>query len=213
MSALIRERRGALKFGPQRFVIIKMLSLCSRGAICIVLLVTMALLSSPASTAYAFGPSTTHINVRSGSTCQRIESFSSTKCNTRSTTTLWMSAATAGESIATSSAGTTTTLATKQQKRLQQIRSEGGPLAFNTKFGALNPFAIYYGLVSIGLGLIWFMALSACQLMYTLTGNRVDKKRRIPVFLSHVWGTLLMTFTGCFPRVENGAIVKNFHKR
>jgi hypothetical protein len=201
-----------------------MLSSCSRSRrdICIVLLVTMALLSSPASTAYAFGPSTTHIHVRSGSTCQRYESFSSTKCNTRCTTTLWMSAATAasfdsspkdGEAIATSSAGTTTALATKQQKRLQQIRSEGGPLAFNTKFGALNPFAIYYGLVSIGLGLIWFMALSACQLMYTLTGNRVDKKRRIPVFLSHVWGTLLMTFTGCFPRVENGAIVKNFHKR
>ena len=199
-----------------------MLSSCSRRAICIFLLVIVALLSSPASTAYAFGPSTTHINVRSGSTCQRIESFSSTKCNTRSTTTLWMSAATTAsfdsapndnESNASSSAGTTTTLATKQLKRLQQIRSEGGPLAFNTKFGALNPFAIYYGLVSIGLGLIWFMALSACQLMYTLTGNRVDKKRRIPVFLSHVWGTLLMTFTGCFPRVENGAIVKNFHKR
>ena len=43
---------------------------------------------------------------------------------------------------------------TKQQKRLAQIRAEGGSLAFNTKYGALNPYAIYYGLVSIRLGLV-----------------------------------------------------------
>ena len=105
------------------------------------------------------------------------------------------------------------TALTKQQKRLQQIKAEGGPLAFNTKFGALNPFAIYYGLVSIGLGLVWFAALTACQLLYKLTGNRVDKRRRMPVFLSHVWGTLLMAFTGCIPKVEGRQITKDFHKR
>ena len=118
--------------------------------------------------------------------------------------------------VATSTSGNEAEVATKAQKKLdrkQLVKQEGGRFAFDTKYGALNPFAIYYGLVSIGLGLIWFMALSACQLMYKLTGNRVDRKRRIPVFLSHVWGTLLMTFTGCFPKVENGDIVKNFHKR
>ena len=101
---------------------------------------------------------------------------------------------------------------TKQQKRLQQIRKEGGPLAFNTKYGALNPFAIYYGLVSIGLGLIWFVLLTLSQLFYKLTGGRFDTKRRLPVFFSHCWGTLLMAFTGCFPKIENANIVKEFHK-
>jgi hypothetical protein len=86
-------------------------------------------------------------------------------------------------------------------------------LSFYTRYGALNPYAMYYGLVSIGLGLVWFVALTACELLYKVTGGRLDPKRRIPVFLSHVWGTLLMLFTGCFPRVENGNIVRDFHER
>lgn len=101
---------------------------------------------------------------------------------------------------------------TKQQARLRQIKKEGGPLAFNTKYGALNPFAIYYGLVSIGLGLVWFVALLLSQLFYAITFNKVDTKRRLPVFLGHVWGTLLMLFTGCAPKIENAEIIKEFHK-
>ena len=112
-----------------------------------------------------------------------------------------------------SSSSSSSTALTKQQKRLQQIRKEGGFFAFNTKYGALNPYAIYYGLVSIGLGLVWFVFLTLSQLLYKVTGDRVDKKRRLPVFFSHVWGTLLMVFTGCFPKVENWDIIKEFHKR
>ena len=99
------------------------------------------------------------------------------------------------------------------QKRMQQIRKEGEFLAFNTKFGALNPYAIYYGLVSIALGLVWFVALTFSQLFYKVTGGRFDKKRRLPVFFSHVWGTLLMLFTGSFPKIENWDIIREFHKR
>lgn len=102
---------------------------------------------------------------------------------------------------------------TKQQQRTQQIRKEGGLLVFNTKFGALNPFAIYYGLVSIGLGLVWFVALTFCQFFYELTGGRFDEKRRLPVFCSQVWGTLLMLFTGCFPQIENWDAIREFHKK
>jgi hypothetical protein len=57
----------------------------------------------------------------------------------------------------------------------KQVKEEGGPFAFNTKYGALNPFAIYYGLTSILLGLPWLAALTFCQLLYTITGGRVDK--------------------------------------
>lgn len=51
------------------------------------------------------------------------------------------------------------------------------------------------------------------QVFYKVTGDRIDKRRRIPVFLSHVWGTLLMALTGCFPKIENGEIIRDFHKR
>jgi hypothetical protein len=123
------------------------------------------------------------------------------------------SASSSADGDSTTTATTTTTTLTKQQKRARQIRREGGILAFDTKFGALNPFAIYYGLVSIVLGLVWFAALTVCDLLYRITGGNVDRNRRMPVFLSHAWGTLLMLFTGCFPKVENGNIVREFHKR
>jgi len=100
----------------------------------------------------------------------------------------------------------------KAQERKELIRKEGGPLAFNTKYGALNPFAIYYGLVSILLGLPWFVALTACQLFYFVTRNKIDKQRRIPVFINHLWGVLVMRFSRSFPTIENREILKKFYK-
>lgn len=70
----------------------------------------------------------------------------------------------------------------KKQARSKKVKEEGGPLAFNTKYGALNPFAIYYGLTAILLGLPWLAALTFCQLLYTITGNRVDKNVSVLVF-------------------------------
>jgi hypothetical protein len=105
------------------------------------------------------------------------------------------------------------TMTKQQQKRIAQIRNEGGIFAFNTKFGALNPFAIYYGITSILLGFVWVTAITACDVLYKLTGNKIDVRRRVPVFLSHIWGRLLMLFTGCTPTIVNGNIVKDFHKR
>lgn len=63
----------------------------------------------------------------------------------------------------------------KKQERKKQVKEEGGPLAFNTKYGALNPFAIYYGVTAILLGLPWLAALTFCQVLYIITGNRIDK--------------------------------------
>lgn len=68
---------------------------------------------------------------------------------------------------------------TKQQQRMKQIREEGGPLAFNTKYGALNPYGIYYGIVSVGLGLVWLALLTMSSVFYKITGNRFDKRRRL----------------------------------
>ena len=157
-------------------------------------------------TTLAFSPSSSH--VRSPITLRPQQQTRHTSSS------LHLSA----EAVATpsnddSSSTTTTTTLTKQQKRMQQIRKEGGIFAINTKLGAINPYAIYYGLVSIALGLVWFVALTFSQLFYTLTGGRLDQKRRLPVFFSHVWGTLLMLFTGSFPKVENWDVIREFHKR
>ena len=64
----------------------------------------------------------------------------------------------------------------KKKKTLKELRAEGGPLTFNTPIGALNPFAIYYGLLSLALGLPWYVVLKSCQLLYFVTRGRVDPK-------------------------------------
>lgn len=160
-----------------------------------------------AASALAFGPSACR---RPASTA----SLSTSRVRTRSGTTQLFAASVAADSNdppATAAAATDKAL-TKQQKRLKQIREEGGPFAFNTKYGALNPFAIYYGLVSIALGLVWFVALLLSQLFYKITGDKLDTRRRLPVTLSHMWGTMLMALTGCFPKIENREIIEEFHK-
>ncbi len=75
----------------------------------------------------------------------------------------------------------------KKKKTLKELRAEGGPFTFNTPIGALNPFAIYYGLLSLALGLPWYIALKSCQLMYFVTRGRVDPKVLILVVLYGRW--------------------------
>jgi 1-acyl-sn-glycerol-3-phosphate acyltransferase len=101
----------------------------------------------------------------------------------------------------------------KEEGRRSLIRREGGPLAFNTKYGALNPYAIYYGLVSILLGLPWYVALTACQLFYAVTRNKIDPQRRVVNFITQIWGVTLMKLTRATPAMENGHILRDFYKQ
>lgn len=99
----------------------------------------------------------------------------------------------------------------KKQQLKELIRKEGGRFAFNTKYGALNPFAIYYGIVAILLGIPWFFALLGCQLFYFITGNRLDKQRRIPITITQAWGVTLMRLTRMWPKMENMDVLRNFY--
>jgi len=101
----------------------------------------------------------------------------------------------------------------KRQQRKELIRSEGGALAFDTKYGALNPYAIYYGLTSIALGLVWSVALTMAQLFYFVTRGKLDTRRRLPVFLSHIWGTCLLRLTRNYPVIENREVLLDFYKK
>ena len=109
-----------------------------------------------------------------------------------------------GEVSSSSSAG--------KISRRAQIRQEGGRLAFSTKYGALNPYAIYYGLVAIGLGIPWFVALKLYAAFQFVTRGRFDKHRRIASLLNQLWGETLMFLTRSYPKMENMDILKNFYK-
>jgi len=98
-------------------------------------------------------------------------------------------------------------------KDLFSSELQSRPLAFNTKYGALNPFGIFYGLTSIILGLVWYAGIQSCRLFYLLTGNRFDKNKRLPIFFGHVWGVLLMRLTNCYPKIYNKEIIDELYKK
>ena len=100
----------------------------------------------------------------------------------------------------------------KEQTLRKQIREEGGRFAFNTKYGALNPFAIYYGFVAIALGIPWYCALSLYQVFAWVTRGKLDPQRRIPIFITQVWGTTLLHLTRCYPKMENADILRKFYQ-
>lgn len=81
--------------------------------------------------------------------------------------------------VANAKSTPTTPTVGKKKKTYQELRAEGGFGTFNTPIGALNPFAIYYGLTSIFLGIPWFISCKMCQLLYWITGNRFDPKVRL----------------------------------
>jgi len=98
------------------------------------------------------------------------------------------------------------------RNRRSQLREEGGRFAFNTPYGALNPYAIFYGITAIFLGFFWYAAIQLCKLSYWLSGGRFDKKRHVAVFVNQCWGRALMKLTFSDPKFENLDILKNFYK-
>lgn len=103
-------------------------------------------------------------------------------------------------------------VASGKESKWDRVRREGGMLAINTKYGGLNPFGIWYGVVAVSLGIPWYMAMTICQLFYKITGERWDKLRRIPIFITQIWGTLLLRLTHCYPKMEGLDILRNFYK-
>lgn len=90
-----------------------------------------------------------------------------------------------------------TKMTTKEQLQ-QQALKEGGLFTFNTKYGALNPYAIYYGLTSIFLGIFWYAALTAIQFLYFVTRGRVDKRVSWIVILRRINLMSFRSLTACF---------------
>jgi hypothetical protein len=121
-------------------------------------------------------------------------------------------------SVAASSSSTSSDVSvqkeqqTREQERDALIHQQGGLFTVRTKYGALNPYAVYYGTVSILLGLPWFLALTAYQLFALVTRNKFDQNRKIPVYMNQVWGTLLLRLTRSYPTMENRQVLVDFYK-
>lgn len=77
----------------------------------------------------------------------------------------------------------------------------GPEVTFGSSGLKLNIFGFYYGFMAISLGFIWYAALTLCQIQRKLFPN-IDKNRRVPNFVSHLWGAVLMHITRCMPKVE-----------
>jgi len=131
-----------------------------------------------------------------------------------STALLTTSSASSDKDDATTSAkATPATSLKKKKKTLKELRKEGGLFTFNTPIGALNPYAMYYFFISVALGIPWVISCKFCQLLYWITGNRFDPKRRVPIFLGHCWGMTLMRLTRCYPVIKNRELVTDFFKK
>eukprot|EP00560_Eucampia_antarctica_P003765 CAMPEP_0197832828 /NCGR_PEP_ID=MMETSP1437-20131217/16400_1 /TAXON_ID=49252 ORGANISM="Eucampia antarctica, Strain CCMP1452" /NCGR_SAMPLE_ID=MMETSP1437 /ASSEMBLY_ACC=CAM_ASM_001096 /LENGTH=338 /DNA_ID=CAMNT_0043436433 /DNA_START=44 /DNA_END=1060 /DNA_ORIENTATION=+ len=106
-----------------------------------------------------------------------------------------------------------TTSVDERDSLKKKIKAEGGKLAFNCKYGALNPYAIYYGVTAILLGLPWFLELMLTNLLYIITRGKVDSFKRLPVFFSQMWGVLLMFFSQSFPKIIGKEKLNEFYKQ
>lgn len=89
---------------------------------------------------------------------------------------LHIAASAGGEALDAADKTSITEQFNKGKKSWRQLRKEGGFLTFNTPIGALNPFAVYYGLISLLLGIPWFVSLKLCQLLYWVTRGKLDQK-------------------------------------
>lgn len=77
----------------------------------------------------------------------------------------------------------------------------GPEITFGSSGLKQNWFGTIYGVVAIALGIWWWLALKACDVFYKLTRNKIDVNRRVPVVISQIWGVVLMTLMGCYPKI------------
>lgn len=69
----------------------------------------------------------------------------------------------------------------------------------------LNIYGVFYGVVSIGLGLAWYVELQAIRGVLALAsvfGIELDKNKRAYCFVSHLWGMMTLRCSNCWPVIS-----------
>ena len=75
----------------------------------------------------------------------------------------------------------------------------------------LNWFGAIWGVIGVSLGFFWWTGLVFCQVFQLLTRKKLDPQWRLPVEVSHLWGTTVLRLTGCYPIIYGKENLKNIY--
>lgn len=77
----------------------------------------------------------------------------------------------------------------------------------------LNIFGVLFGIIGVSLGFLWWLGLAFCQLFQFVTRQKFDPYWRLPVEISHLWGTLTLRLTNCYPVITGKENLKEIYKK
>ena len=77
----------------------------------------------------------------------------------------------------------------------------------------LNIFGVLFGIIGVSLGFLWWLGLAFCQLFQFVTRQKFDPYWRLPVEVSHLWGTLTLRLTNCYPVITGKENLKEIYKK
>lgn len=86
----------------------------------------------------------------------------------------------------------------------------GPEITLGSKGLKMNLYGLFYGVLGISLGLIWWSSLMLLEGFYKLCppwknkdkDNIIDPHRWLPTTISYLWGFAVLSLTGCLPKVE-----------
>ena len=76
----------------------------------------------------------------------------------------------------------------------------------------MNLFGLFFGIVGVSLGVLWWLGLAFCQLFQFITREKFDPQWRLPVEVSNLWGVLTLGLTNCYPVVTGKENLKAIYK-
>mmetsp|Transcript_16099 Transcript_16099/g.39429 ORF Transcript_16099/g.39429 Transcript_16099/m.39429 type:complete len:222 (+) Transcript_16099:129-794(+) len=77
----------------------------------------------------------------------------------------------------------------------------------------LNWYGTIFGIIGVSLGFVWWASLAAYQGFQSLTRQKFDRQRRVPVEFGHLWGTIVLRLTNCYPVISGKKNLKAIYKR
>jgi len=76
----------------------------------------------------------------------------------------------------------------------------------------LNWYGAIFGIIGVSLAFFWWSGLLLCQAFQFLTRQKFDSQRRLPVEVGHLWGTIVLKLTNCYPVITGKENLKAIYK-
>jgi 1-acyl-sn-glycerol-3-phosphate acyltransferase len=55
--------------------------------------------------------------------------------------------------------------------------------------------------------------MTCLQFFYFITRGKIDKQRKMPIFVSQCWGEALLTLTRMWPKIRNQDVLQRFYQQ